>query len=210
MFVKNYMTRTPVTINKKVTVFDALAIMKKNKIRQLPIVSDGKLEGLVTEKDLLTVSPSPATSLSIFELNELLAKMTVGEVMVKSPLTVVPNTTLEEAALLMREHKINSVPVTEGNKLVGLITVTDIFDALIRFFGYGKPGTRLLLEATDRVGLMADITQVVKDFGVSIKATIVVYKDNENVEIMLRLSTVDPGPLVAELENRGYRVTLEG
>lgn len=210
MFVRNYMTRIPVTISKKITVFDALAIMKKNKIRQLPVVSEGKLEGLVTEKDLLTVSPSPATSLSIFELNELLAKMTVDEVMVKKPITVEPGTTLEEAALLMRENKINSVPVLEGDKLVGLITVTDIFDALIRFFGYGKPGTRLLLEASDRVGLLADITRVVKDFDVSIKASIVVYKDNENVEIMLRLGTVDPGPLVAALQEKGYKVTYQG
>ncbi|TEB04898.1 Inosine-5'-monophosphate dehydrogenase [Pelotomaculum schinkii] len=210
MFVKNYMTRMPVTISKKMTVFDALAIMKKHKIRQLPVVSGEKLEGLVTEKDLLTVSPSPATSLSIFELNELLAKMTVAEIMVKSPITVQPNTTLEEAALLMREHKIGSVPVLEKDKLVGIITVTDIFDALIRFFGYGKAGTRLLLEAQDRVGLLADITQVVKDFGLLIKASIVVYKDNENVEIMLRLGTIDPGPLVAALQEKGYKVTFEG
>jgi len=210
LFVKNYMTRMPVTISKKMTVFDALAIMKKHKIRQLPVVSGEKLEGLVTEKDLLTVSPSPATSLSIFELNELLAKMTVAEIMVKAPITVQPNTTLEEAALLMREHKIGSVPVLEKDKLVGIITVTDIFDALIRFFGYGKAGTRLLLEAQDRVGLLADITQVVKDFGVLIKASIVVYKDNENVEIMLRLGTIDPGPLVAALQEKGYKVTFEG
>ncbi|HBC94719.1 MAG TPA: acetoin dehydrogenase [Pelotomaculum sp.] len=210
MFVRNYMTRMPVTISKKMTVFDALAIMKKHKIRQLPVVSGEKLEGLVTEKDLLTVSPSPATSLSIFELNELLAKMTVAEIMVKSPITVQPNSTLEEAALLMREHKIGSVPVLEKDKLVGIITVTDIFDALIRFFGYGKAGTRLLLEAQDRIGLLADITQVVKDFGVLIKASIVVYKDNENVEIMLRLGTVDPGPLVTALQEKGYKVTFEG
>lgn len=209
MFVKNYMTRMPVTINKKVTVFDALAIMKKNKIRQLPVVSGDKLEGLITEKDLLTVSPSPATSLSIFELNELLAKMTVGEIMVKEPITVHPNTTLEEAALVMREHKINSVPVLEEGKLVGIITVSDIFDALIKFFGYGKPGTRLLLEAQDRVGLLADITQVVKDFGVLIKASVCVYKDNENVEIMLRLGTIDPAPLIEALREKGYKVTAQ-
>jgi acetoin utilization protein AcuB len=202
------MSTTPVTINKKITVFDALAIMKKHKIRQLPVVSDGRLEGLVTEKDLLTVSPSPATSLSIFELNELLAKMTVAEVMTKSPITVQQDTTLEEAALLMREHKINSVPVLEGDKLVGIITVTDIFDALIKFFGYGKPSTRLLLEAQDRVGLMAEVSQVVKDFGVNIKAIICVYKDNENVELMLRLGTIDPGPLVSALQEKGYKVNL--
>lgn len=207
MFVKNYMTRNPVTISKKTSVFDALAIMKKNKIRQLPVVTDGKLEGLVTEKDLLTVSPSPATSLSIFELNGLLAKLTVGEVMVKSPVTVEPDTTIEETALILRENKFGSVPVVENGQLVGIITVTDIFDALIEFFGYGKAGTRLMIEAQDRVGLLAEISQVVKDFGVLIKASIFAYKDNGNVEIMLRLATVDPEPLVTALREKGYEVS---
>jgi len=201
------MTRNPVTISKKTSVFDALAIMKKNKIRQLPVVTDGKLEGLVTEKDLLTVSPSPATSLSIFELNGLLAKLTVGEVMVKSPVTVEPDTTIEETALILRENKFGSVPVVENGQLVGIITVTDIFDALIEFFGYGKAGTRLMIEAQDRVGLLAEISQVVKDFGVLIKASIFAYKDNGNVEIMLRLATVDPEPLVTALREKGYEVS---
>ncbi|MGI6491186.1 MAG: CBS and ACT domain-containing protein [Pelotomaculum sp.] len=207
LFVKNYMTRNPVTISRKTSVFDALAIMKKNKIRQLPVVAEGKLEGLVTEKDLLTVSPSPATSLSIFELNGLLARLTVAEIMVKSPVTVGPDTTIEETALVLRENKFGSVPVVEGDRLVGIITVTDIFDALIEFFGYGKAGTRLLIEAPDRVGLLAEISRIVTDFGLLIKASIFAYKDNGNVEMMLRLATVDPVPVVAALKEKGYDVT---
>lgn len=207
MFVRDYMSKSPITINKKTPVFEALEIMKKHKIRQLPVVSEGKLAGLVTEKELLTVSPSPATSLSIYEMNYLLAKMTVSEAMVKNPLTVTPNTTIEEAALLMREHKIGSVPVLEGEKLVGLITVTDIFDALAKFFGYGKPGTRLVIESKERVGLLADVTQVIKEFDVQIQGIICVVKDNENVEMMLRLGTIDSAPLVTALESRGLKVT---
>lgn len=207
MFVRDYMTKSPITINKKTPVFEALEIMKKHKIRQLPVVLEGKLAGLVTEKELLTVSPSPATSLSIYEMNYLLAKMTVAEAMVKNPLTVTPNTTIEEAALLMREHKIGSVPVLEGEKLVGVITVTDIFDALAKFFGYGKAGTRLVIESKDRIGLLADVTQVIKDFNVTIKGIICVPKDNETIEMMLRLGTIDSAPLVAAMESRGLKVT---
>lgn len=207
MFVRDYMTKNPITINKKTPIFEALEIMKKYKIRQLPVVAEGKLAGLVTEKELLTVSPSPATSLSIYEMNYLLAKMTVAEAMVKNPLTVSPNTTLEEAALLMREHKIGSVPVLEGEKLVGIITVTDIFDALARFFGYGKAGTRLVIESKDRTGLLADVTQLVKEFDVAIKGIIVVEKDNETVEMMLRLSTIEAAPIVEAMESRGLKVT---
>lgn len=208
MFVRDYMTKSPITINKKTPVFEALEIMKKYKIRQLPVVAEGKLAGLVTEKELLTVSPSPATSLSIYEMNYLLAKMTVAEAMVKNPLTVSPGTTLEEAALIMRENKIGSVPVLEDEKLVGIITVTDIFDALAKFFGYGKAGTRLVVESKDRIGLLADVTQVVKEFDVPIKGIICVVKDNENVEMMLRLGTIDSAPLVAALESRGLKVSF--
>jgi len=140
-------------------------------------------------------------------MNYLLAKMTVSEAMVKNPLTVTPNTTIEEAALLMREHKIGSVPVLEGEKLVGVITVTDIFDSLAKFFGYGKPGTRLVIESKERVGLLADVTQVIKEFDVQIQGIICVVKDNENVEMMLRLGTIDSAPLVTALESRGLKVT---
>ena len=210
MFVRDYMTKNPITINKKTPVFEALEIMKKYKIRQLPVVAEGRLAGLVTEKELLTVSPSTATSLSIYEMNYLLAKMTVAEAMVKKPLTVTPDTTLEEAALLMRENKIGSAPVLEGEKLVGIITVTDIFDALVKFFGYGKAGTRLVIESRDRNGLLADVTQLIKEFDVSIKGIIVAEKNNETVEMMLRLGTIDTAPIVEALESRGLKVTCAG
>ncbi len=207
MFVREYMTKSPITINENTVIFEALDLMKKQEIRRLPVVSEGKLVGLVTEKELLTVSPSPATSLSIFEINYLLAKMTVAEAMIKNPLTVTSNTTLEEAALLMRENKIGSVPVLDGENLVGIITVTDIFDALSKFFGYGKAGARLVVESKDRTGLIADITQVVKDSNIPITGIICDIKDNENAKLMLRLSTVDTLPLVKALEKRGMKVT---
>lgn len=206
MFVRDYMTRSPITINKKTPIFEALEIMKKHKIRQLPVVSEGRLAGLVTEKELLTVSPSPATSLSIYEINYLLAKMTVSEVMVKKPITVTADTTIEEAALRMREQKIGSVPVLEGDKLAGIITVTDIFDAFVRFFGYGRPGTRLVIESKDRVGLLAEVTQIIKEFDISIRGIICVPKDNEIIQMMLRVSTIDTKPLIACLESKELKV----
>jgi len=207
VFVRDYMTPNPITIGKKTGIYEALQIMKNYKIRQLPVVSEGKLVGLVTEKELLTVSPSPATSLSVYELNYLLSKMTVAEAMVKNPLTVTPETTLEEAALLMREHKINSVPVLEGDKLVGIITVTDIFDALIKFFGYGRPSTRLVITSKDRTGLLHDITRVIKDFSVSIRSIICDIKEDEMVDVMIRLETASADPLIAALKEEGFNVT---
>ena len=206
MFVRNYMTKAPITISKKTPVFEALEIMKKYNIRHLPVVSDGKLDGVVTEKMLLTVSPSPATSLSIYELNYLLAKMTVADAMVKQVLMVTPDTTIEEAAMLMRENKIGSVPVVEDGNLVGIITVVDIFDALLKFFGYGKPGTRFVLEAKEQVDLITEISQIVKEFNVEIQSIVTVAKDNERVEMMLRLSTIDTEPLLEAMKKRGINV----
>ena len=99
MFVKNHMTPNPITIEPDTPIFEALSLMKKHRIKQLPVVEDGRLLGLVTERDLLTVSPSPATTLSIYELNYLLSKMTVKEVMIKSPARISPDATIEEAAV---------------------------------------------------------------------------------------------------------------
>ncbi len=208
MYVRDYMTPNPITISKKTGIYEALQIMKNYKIRQLPVVSEGKLAGIVTEKDLLTVSPSPATSLSVHELNYLLAKMTVAEVMVKNPITVTPKTTLEEAAVLMREHKINSVPVLDGDRLVGIITVTDIFDALIKFFGYGKPGTRLVITSRDRAGLLYDITRVIKDFGAAVLSILCDIKEDKTVNVMVRLEAASTDDLIAALKEAGFEVTF--
>ncbi len=207
MFVRNHMTKSPITINKKTSVFEALEMMKKYNIRQLPVVAEGKLAGIVTQKGLLTISPSPATSLSIFELNYMLAQMTVAEAMAKKILTVTSDTTIEEAALLLRKHKIRSVPVVEGDVLVGIITVTDIFDALAKYFGYGKSGARLVIESRNRDGLVADVTQAVNDLQIPLQGIISVLKDNDNIEILLRLGTFDAGALVDTLNSRGIEVT---
>src|SRR5450756_1130822 len=136
MFVKNHMTPNPINIPSDTPVFEALTILKRQKIRQLPVVDDGRLVGLVTERDLLTVSPSPATALSIHEINYLLSKMTVREVMIKNPTLLSQDTTIEEAAVIMREHKFGSLLVVEDKKLIGIITESDLFDAIVEIFGF--------------------------------------------------------------------------
>ncbi|SHK45969.1 CBS and ACT domain-containing protein [Desulforamulus aeronauticus] len=206
MFVKDCMTTSPITIVKSTPILEALEKMKKLKIRQLPVIDKGKLLGLVTERELLTVTPSPATTLSIFEMNYLLSKMVVGEVMVKDPITVTPETTIEEAALIMRENKIACLLVLEGEELAGIITQTDIFDAFIEFFGIKKAGTRLVLEIRDRVGAIADITEIMKTMNVNIRAMVVHRRNNDLFHIIVRVNTVEPEALVKELEGRGFPV----
>lgn len=206
MFVKDCMITSPVTIPKSTPILEALEKMKKLKVRQLPVTEKGHLVGLVTERELLTVTPSPATTLSVFEMNYLLSKMVVSEVMVKDPITVSPETTIEEAALVMRENKSNCLLVMEMDELVGIITQTDIFDAFIEFFGLRKAGTRLVLQTHDRVGALAELTDIIRDMNINIRGFVVHRKDNDLLHIVVRVNTVEPEPLVKELEARGIPV----
>ena len=130
--VKDWMTGKVVTISPGQTLPEAHEIMKKRKIRRLPVVENGELVGIITLGDLREAGPSDATTLSIFEMNYLLARLKVGEIMTKDPLTVSPQTSLTDAAKLMLHHKIGGLPVVEGNTVVGIITESDIFRAYVR------------------------------------------------------------------------------
>jgi acetoin utilization protein AcuB len=202
------MKKNPVTINVETTASEALEIMRVNKVRQLPVVSGGKLAGLVTEKQLLALSPSTATSLNIFEKSYFMEKVMIADVMVRYPLTVTPDTTIEEAALYLREHYFSSVPVVEGEKLAGMITVAEILDTLIKFLGYGEEGSRLMIEAEDRIDLLNDITRIISEFGINVKSVVYYARDNKNVKIKLRLDdTRDTPQLIKAMEKQGLKVS---
>ncbi|MHB8918937.1 MAG: CBS and ACT domain-containing protein [Desulfocucumaceae bacterium] len=207
MFVKDCMTTNPITISPSTPVLEAINILKKNKIRQLPVADKNKLLGLVTRYELLSVSPSPATTLSVYEMNYLLSKMEVKEVMVKNPITVKPSTTIEEAALMMRDNKLDSLPVTENDKLVGIITESDVFDQLIKNFGLRKAGSRIVVEVEDRVGVLAEITDAVRNLGINLVGIAIADKSDQKVQVMIRVSTADPGELVNKIKEKGFLVT---
>lgn len=207
MFVKDSMSTNPITITPATPILEALSIMKKNKIRQLPVAENNKLAGLVTERELLTVSPSPASTLSIYEMNYLLSKMVVKDVMVRNPVTVGPSTTIEEAALMMRENKLGSLLVTEGGKLLGIITQTDVFDQLISIFGLRKAGSRIVVETEDKVGVLADIVDEVRNLGLNLLGVAINDKSDQKVQIMIRISTANPQELVEKLKQKGFLVT---
>lgn len=206
MFIKDHMTPNPITIPSSTPILEALDIMKKQKIRQLPVVDKGVLAGLVTRYDLLTVSPSPATTLSVFEMNYLLSKMVVREVMIKDPPTISPDASIEEAAVIMREHKIGSLLVVENNKLAGIITESDLFEALIQLFGFRRAGTRIVIESENRVGALADLLDVVREHKISVIGIACVERPEAKVQVVLRLNTTEPAPLVEEFKNKGFYV----
>jgi acetoin utilization protein AcuB len=133
--VRDLMSRTPITASSDTSVLDARALMAKERIRHLPVTdSNGELLGIVTDRDIRLTLPSPATTLSVWEMNHLLAKLAVGDVMTKSPITVDPDRDAREAAWLMLEQKIGALPVLKEGRLVGILTETD----LLRAFAAGE------------------------------------------------------------------------
>lgn len=131
--VKDWMTADPITVTPQTTLPDIHRLMNNSKIRRIPVLSDGKLVGIVTLGDVREAEPSEATSLSIWEINYLLAKLQVRELMTPSPITVSPNDTIGHVARIMLESKVGGLPVIKEDRVVvGIITESDIFRAVVQ------------------------------------------------------------------------------
>jgi acetoin utilization protein AcuB len=210
MRIKDVMTRNPVTADSETLVLDAQKLMKENNIRRLPVVDKGKLVGIVTKHDLLEASPSPATSLSVFELNYLLAKMKVKEIMKKNPVTITPDTPFEEALRLGQEKKIGAFPVVENGKLVGITTESDIIRFVTRVLGIKEEGSRITIEGLGgKLGDLEKIVSVANQHHTVILSMMSLPRPEKNDwMIVLRLKTNDPDPLVKDFKKAGFNVTF--
>lgn len=198
MYVSQFMTSQVFTVSPEDNIADTMALMREKKISRLPVVEKGKLVGIVTDGDLREVSPSPATTLSIFELNYLVAKTPIREVAVKKIITCTPETKIEDAALLMRDHGIGALPVLDQGKLVGIVTGTDIFDAFLDVMGFRSPGQRFVIETRDEVGVMVEFSSIMKELDVNIASLAVYHLKNNKVQILARLN----GERVKEVKDR--------
>ena len=165
MLVGERMSRPVISITRDMPIHDALALFKKEKIRRAPVLKDGKLVGIISDKDLLNASPSQVTSLSVWEMNYMLSKITVKEVMTRKVLTVQADTPVEEAARLMADNKIGGVPVMKGDKVVGMITETDLFKIFLELMGARTKGIRVTAVAEDHPGQLAKITKAITEAG---------------------------------------------
>lgn len=202
MYVRNRMTANPYTVSPEATIAEALELMRHRNIRRVPVVKNGKLVGIISEKKLLEVSPSPATSLSIFEINYLLSKTKVDSVMTKNPITVSPNDLLEEAATRMRDNDVGALPVVDSGKVVGIITESDIFDSFMELLGVRDIGSRITIEiADDKPGVLARIAGVIAGFDVNI-THLVVFRN----EIVARINTTNVGDILKALDQNGFKV----
>jgi acetoin utilization protein AcuB len=165
MLVRDRMKQPVFTITSDMPIHEALGIMKRQQIRHIPVLQDGNLIGIVANEDLVYASPSPATSLSIWEMNYLLSKITVKEVMTEQVITVDEDTPIEDAALLMAENKIGSIPVMRNNVLVGIITETDLFNIFPELLAVHQSGVRATLMVKEEPGQLAKVTKVIADHG---------------------------------------------
>jgi acetoin utilization protein AcuB len=203
MVVRNVMTSNPFTVSPDTTIAEALAIMREKGIRRLPVMKGGKLIGIVTKRRLLEVSPSPATTLSVFEMNYLLAKTVVRDIMTKEVLTVSPDALLEQAAVLMADNNIGGLPVLDGGRLVGIITEKDIFQSFVEILGFRDAGSRISIDYGDnRPGVLASLSSLMADMGINI-SHVAIYKN----EIIFRVNTNNVDALVASLKDKGFTVT---
>ncbi|RGI31748.1 CBS and ACT domain-containing protein [Melissococcus sp. OM08-11BH] len=209
MLVKDYMSTEVITTSPETPVFQAMDLMKQKNIHRLPVVKDDQLVGLVTEGTIQEAMPSKATSLSVYEVNYLLNKMTVADVMIKDVHTIKADEFIEEAIKIMREYNIGVLPVVNVNRTIqGIITSTDAFGAFLAITGYGENGTRVAISIKDdHPGVLADLTKVLAQDKFNI-VQIIVYRQTKNVIIVIQVVEKNATKLEKSLIDNQYDVIM--
>jgi acetoin utilization protein AcuB len=207
MLVKKKMNRDLVTVSKDDPMTLAKKILKENKIRHLPVVDGKKLIGLVTNMDIRKAEASPATSLEVRELNYLLDRIKVSEIMTRKVITISPEHSVEDAATILQEKKIGCLPVVENGNLVGMLTENDVMQFVIEVMGMEEKGTRMEVLLGDQPGPLADLTKIIKDHNVNIVSLITDKAEEAGKRIVtLKLKTFYFEPIRKSLEAAGFKV----
>lgn len=209
MKVRDRMSADVVSISLDTSVNEAFRIMKEKNIRRLPVLNKGNLVGIITLGDLNQAAPSTATSLSVHELNYLLARTKVRDIFPahQEVITVTPDTYIETAARLMLENQVSGLPVIDGRDLVGIITETDLFRALIDILGVKRPHTRIDTLIPEGPGSLAQITGLMAERGINIINTVVYFDAPlDKYKVILRIEEIDYEPVIKALNEKGFEV----
>ena len=210
MFVANRMTKNPITVDITATVDEAAKLMKRRGVRRLPVLDeDGKLVGIVSDRDRMRVAPSPATTLSRFEITSLLDKMSVKDVMAKNVVSVPDTATIEEVALKMSTEKLGGLPVVSSvGALVGIITETDVFKTFVDVMGLADGKSRITLDVEDKVGVVKDLAGIIADAGFNINSMVTCQLPIPGrCEIVIPGAAENADEIQEKLEAKGYNVT---
>lgn len=205
MLVREWMTKDPQTVAATTPVMEAMQRLREGGFRRLPVLRDGALVGIVTDRDLKEATPSKATTLSIYELNYLLSKLLVKDVMVRSVVTIGPDDPIEQAALIMEEHRISGLPVIDGGRLVGILTITDLLRAMVAFLGLREGGVRVTVDLPDAPGVLARVAEAGPPSNIIAAVTTGVV-EGERRRLVLRVVGEGAAQFAARVEERGIDV----
>ena len=210
MNVSDIMTTNVVTIPSSTSIADAKRIMEAHRFRRLPVVDKGKLVGIVTERRLESVSPSKATSLTVWELSYLLNKTSVKEIMERHVITVSPDMTAEEATALVQSHKVGSMVVMEDGRVVGIVTTNDFFYKIINpILGLGQPGSRVGISGGGEGKALAEIVSTANKLGLEITTLhIELLPEATKKDVCVHINNDNVSQFIAELEKKKYKVQL--
>jgi acetoin utilization protein AcuB len=195
MLVGQIMSKQIITVSPRRSVSQALKLMQKHQIRHLPVTAQAHMVGWITSRDLREVL-----------LASMLEEIKVGDVMVQAPLSVTPDTEVEEAARLIHEHKIGGMPVLEGDKLVGVITMLDLISAFITMLGLLKSSSRLDLLLENQPAVLDTATRVIQEAGGKVINVALGPTEGGKRPCYFRLEKVNLDPIVNSLKARGYVV----
>lgn len=205
MLVQDVMQTKVYTVTPETTLPEALRLTGQRGVRHLPVLDNQRLVGILSDRDLKRAMASPATSLGVHELNYLLDHLRVGEIMTRAIITIGPMFPIEEAARLMVLEKIGALPVTEAERLIGLVTETDVLRLFVRAMGAGEPSTRLDVILGDRPHALAEVVQAVETAGADISSLVTLTSAGGLKEAVIRVRTINPGPTIQALDARGFR-----
>lgn len=207
MLVRSKMTPDVITASPDTSLADALKLTRGNRIRHLPVVENGRLVGLVTDRDLrLAMPPVWASDTDHAELREALNTRRVDSVMTTEIVTITGDKPIEDAARELYEHRIGCLPVMEGDELVGIITETDLLRAFVELFGADQSGTRIEIRMQDKPGELSRVVRAIGvDFKLNINGIVIPRVGNERIAVV-HLATNQPDAIIAHLRRLGYHV----
>jgi acetoin utilization protein AcuB len=206
MLVSDCMTKKLTTIDENTPIIKTFRIMKDNNIRRLPVLKNGQLAGIITDRDLKEATPSKATSLDVHEIYSLLSEVRVKDIMSKDLVTIGPHESIEKAAMLMLNKKISGLPVVEEGNLIGVITQTDIFKALVDISGLTRGGIKIAVELPDIPGTTQEVINSIRTHNGRILSVMTSYNvDKERHKHLFVRTDLDEKNLQELLEVVGRR-----
>lgn len=207
MLVKEIMSRQVVTVSPNDTLQQALTRTTSHRIRHLPVVDEGRLVGIVSDRDLRDARPSSLLPAETSLETSLLDQIPVSRIMHTSVITAHPLDPIDEAARLLYEHRIGCLPVLQAQQLVGIVTETDVLRRLVELTGATKPGSHLEVEVPDQPGMLSAIAEIIKKHNVNISSILTMPGTCPNCLVLaLRLQVVDLRPIIGGIKALGYTV----